>query len=162
MRPVTRFSLLQTVRCWANRTSVASRLSCGPRPSERKRRWIFSWKRLDASDYRQGNACPSALSLALHWSSFSFIFFLRGGGPQNNCEGARERPDAGQLRRLRGHRWVSSQTWSGHWHLWLGMNGLSLHHRSTRWIRYSEPTHIDCCMTTMWSLILFEIKLYFF
>lgn len=47
--------------------------------------------------------------------SLMFMGFLFSGcRSQNNCEGARECPDSGQLRRLCGHRGVSSQTWSRH------------------------------------------------
>lgn len=42
------------------------------------------------------------------------VIFVSGCRPQNNCKGARECPDTGQLWRLCGHCWVSSQTWSGH------------------------------------------------
>ena len=57
-----------------------------------------------------------------HW-----CFCFLGRRPQNDCEGAGECPDTGQLWRLCGHCRVSSQTWSRHWHLWLGTSWLSLH-----------------------------------
>lgn len=54
------------------------------------------------------------LKCHFQWNKNFIEIYFKGCGSQYNCKGARERPDPGQLWRLRGHRRVSPQTWSGH------------------------------------------------
>ena len=112
-------SVLQTAHCSANRMNGASLLSCGRQRSERRQWWIFSWRRLEMISGRLGRTSSvietkCMISLMFIWFFFWFFLFLLGCRPQNNCEGAGERPDTGQLWRLCGHCEISSQTWSWH------------------------------------------------
>lgn len=56
----------------------------------------------------------------LYFIGLKISLFLSGRRPEDHCKGARECPDAGQLRRLRGHRGVSPKAGSRHQHLRLG------------------------------------------